>query len=54
MTAVSKPGKKIQVNASKLPYDFMPTRAERNEEKREDASKDFPEFTGDEFRTTMN
>jgi len=32
----------------------MPTRAERNEEKRDDYSKDFPEFTGDEFRTTMN
>jgi len=54
VNAISKHQKKIQVNASKLPFDFMPTRQERQDERREDIMKDLPEFTGDEFRTTMN
>jgi len=35
------------VNASKLPYDFMPHRD--REDKREEPLKEIPEYTADEF-----
>jgi hypothetical protein len=50
----NKPGKKILVNSSKLPHDFMGHgRGGGDREEKSEMLKEIPEF-GDEYRTTMN